>query len=109
MPRAVDGLTQLAFTPAALLGFETKLARQAVKLPGRGHCLESRQHERAVHADETYWSRDGKRGPLFLASRHRPVCALPLQPVACRQNLARILGEDFTGVLVTDCYSAYDA
>jgi hypothetical protein len=107
VPRAVEGLTQLAFTPAALLGFETKLARQAKPLV-EDIASKVGSTNGAVHADETYWSSDGKRAYFWLHATG-PYVHFRFSLSRAGRISRRILGEDFTGVLVTDCYSAYDA
>jgi hypothetical protein len=58
VPRAVEGLTRLAFTPAALLGFETKLAQRAKPLV-EDIASKVGSTDDAVNADETYWSNNG--------------------------------------------------
>ena len=60
IPRVIDELFKVTFTPAALLGFEEKMAEKSepvvddiAKKLGRS--------DGAVHADETYWRpRDDK-------------------------------------------------
>jgi hypothetical protein len=107
VPRAVEGLTRLAFTPAALLGFETKLAQRAKPLV-EDIASKVGSTDDAVNADETYWSNNGKRAYFWLHATG-PYVHFRFSLSRAGRISRRILGEDFTGVLVTDCYSGYDA
>jgi transposase len=62
----------------------------------------------AVHADETYWTLNGERAYYWL---HATTEYIHFQFDSSRAGeVSRaVLGENFTGTLVTDCYSAYHA
>jgi len=107
VPRAVEGLTQLAFTPAALLGFETKLARRAKSLVD-DIASKIASTDEAVNADETYWSLGVKRAYYWIHAAG-PYIHFRFSVSRAGRISRDILGDDFTGVLVTDCYSGYDA
>jgi transposase len=107
VPRAVEGLTGLKFTAAAVLGFETKLAQRAKPL-AEDIASKIASTEGAVNADETYWSCDGKRAYFWLHATG-PYVHFRFSLSRAGRISRRILGADFTGVLVTDCYSGYDA
>lgn len=107
VPRAVEGLTQLAFTPAALLGFETKLARQAKPLV-EDIASKISSTDEATHADETYWSLGGQRAYYWIHATG-PYVHFRFSISRAGKISRQVLGDDFSGVLVTDCYSGYDA
>jgi transposase len=107
VPRAVEGLTELAFTPAALLGFETKLARRAKPLVD-DIASKIGSTDGAVNADETYWSLGGKRAYYWIHAAGRYV-HFRFSVSRAGKISRQVLGNDFSGVLVTDCYSGYDA
>ena len=107
VPRAVEGLTQLAFTPAALLGFETKLARRAKSLVD-DIASKISSTDGAVNADETYWSLGGKRAYYWIHAAGRYI-HFRFSMSRAGKISRQVLGDDFSGVLVTDCYSGYDA
>lgn len=107
VPRAVEGLTKLSFSSAALLGFEAKLAARA-KPVVQDIAAKIASTDKAVHADETYWSLNGRRAYFWIHATQSHVhfrFSLSRAGKVSRQ----VLGDDFTGVLVTDCYSGYDA
>ncbi|MCP4507690.1 MAG: transposase [Fuerstiella sp.] len=67
IPRIVEEMYGITFTPAALIGFETMLAEKAEPV------IDDIQKKLAssfgaVHADETYWTTDGARS-YFIAIR----------------------------------------
>jgi transposase len=107
VPRAIEGLTRLRFTAAALLGFETKLAQQAkplvMDIAGKVSSTDG-----AANADETHWSLNGKRSYFWLHAAG-PYVHFRFSRSRAGRISRRILGKDFTGVLVSDCYSGYDA
>lgn len=107
VPRAVEGLTKLSFTSAALLGFERKLAARAKPLV-QDIAAKIASTDGAVHADETYWSLDGRRAYFWLHATERHA-HFRFSLSRAGQVSRQLLGDDFTGVLVTDCYSGYDA
>jgi transposase len=107
VPRAVEGLTELAFTAAALLGFEIKLARRA-KLLVDDIAAKIASTDDAVNADETYWSLGGQRAYYWIHATG-PYVHFRFSISRAGKVSRQVLGDDFSGVLVTDCYSGYDA
>ena len=105
--RAMEGLTRLRFTPAALLGFEAKLAARAKPLV-QDIVAKISSTDDATHADETYWSRDGQRAFFWLHATHKFV-HFRFSHSRAGKISRQVLGDSFTGILVTDCYSGYDA
>jgi transposase len=107
VPRAIADLFQFRFTPAALIGFEKLLAAHAVPVADdiRKKIAAS---DGAVHADETYWTLDGERAYYWLHATEQYV-HFQFDTTRAGEVSRELLGVDFAGTLVTDCYSAYDA
>jgi transposase len=105
--RAVEGLTRFKFTATSLLGFERQLADRAKPL-AKDIAAKIASTDGAVNADETYGSLDGKRSFIWLHAAG-PFVHFRFSESRAGSVSRRILGKDFSGVLVTDCYSGYDA
>jgi cell division septum initiation protein DivIVA len=107
VPRAIADLFEFHFTPAALIGFEKLLAAHAEPVSDdiRKKVAAS---DGPVHADETYWVLDGERAYYWV---HATDQYIHFQFDTSRAgDVSRdLLGVEFAGTLVTDCYSAYDA
>lgn len=107
IPQVIQELYGVTFTPAALLGFEKMLAEKSLPIVEdiRKKLASS---DGAVHADETYWTTDGERSYFWV---HGDTKFIHFQYDTTRagQVSRDILGNDFTGTLVTDCYSGYFA
>jgi len=102
---AVAGLDLIRCTPAAVLGFEKHAAGNASLLAG--DVAKKLRACEVVHADETYWTINARRafawfhGNKHLA--HYSICGTRSGKIS-----RRILGKDYDGALVTDCYAGYD-
>jgi transposase len=107
VPRAIGELFDFRFTPAALIGFEKLLATFAEPVVEdiRKKIAAS---DGAVHADETYWTLDAERAYYWLHSTEKYV-HFQFDMSRAGEVSREVLGADFAGTLVTDCYSAYDA
>ena len=105
--RAIEDLLGLNFTPAALIGFEKLLAQQTQPLVAD---IEKKiaSTEGPVHADETYWTLEGDRAYYWVHTTTDYV-HFEFETTRSGQVSRNILGEDFAGTLVTDCYSGYEA
>lgn len=107
VPQVIEELYGVKFAPAALLGFETLLAQKALPIVEdiRKKLASS---DGAVHADETYWTTNGKRSYFWV---HGDTKFIHFQYDTTRAGKVSrdILGNDFAGTLVTDCYSGYFA
>ena len=60
IPQAIEELFGITFTPAALIGFETRLAEKAKPVVD-DIAKKLGSSDEAVHADETYWTLNGER------------------------------------------------
>lgn len=107
VPRAIEDLFGFHFTPAALLGFEKLLADLAEPVVEdiRKKIASS---DEAVHADETYWTCDAQRSYYWIHGTQKQI-HFQFDTTRAGEVSREVLGEDFGGTLVTDCYSAYDA
>ncbi len=61
-----------------------------------------------MHADETYSVLDGERAYYWLHATQQYI-HFQFDTTRAGEVSRELLGEDFAGTLVTDCYSAYDA
>ena len=107
VPRAIEDLFGFRFTPAALIGFEKLLAANAEPVADdiRKKVAAS---DGAVHADETYWTLDGERAYYWVHATEQYI-HFQFDTTRAGEVSRDVLGVDFAGTLVTDCYSAYDA
>jgi hypothetical protein len=107
IPRAIEDMFGFHFTPATLLNFEKMMAEEAEPVVEdiRKKVASS---ERAVHADETYWTLDGLRSYYWIHATDKYI-HFQFDTTRAGEVSRDLLGEDFAGTLVTDCYSAYDA
>ncbi len=102
---AIEGLDSLSFTPAALLGFEKRAATVAIPL-----AYDVAKKLRACevnHADETHYTIDGQHAHVWFHGNehlaHFYICGTRSGKIS-----RKILGLDYAGGLVTDCYAGYD-
>jgi transposase len=107
VPRAIEDLFEFRFTPAALIGFEKLLSAAAEPVVDdiRKKVAAS---DGAVHADETYWVLDGERAYYWVHATDQYI-HFQFDTSRAGEVSRELLGVDFAGTLVTDCYSAYDA
>jgi transposase len=61
-----------------------------------------------VHADETGWKVGGHSAWLWVFTNDA-VTVYAIDPTRAHEVAERILGQDFQGVLICDCFLAYDA
>ena len=72
IPQAIQEMFGIAFTPAALIGFETLLADKAVPIVD-DVAKKLGSSDGPVHADETYWTLNGKRAYFWVHGDERCV------------------------------------
>lgn len=107
VPRALEELFGITFTPAALIGFETMLAEKAEPVV-EDIAKKLSSSDGPVHADETFWTLDGARAYYWVHGDEKFI-HFQFDTSRAGEVSRNILGEDFTGTLVTDCYSGYFA
>jgi hypothetical protein len=107
VPRTLRELFDFSFTPAALIGFE-KLVAQPSEAVADDISQKIASSEGAVHADETYWTLDGRRSYYWVHVAQKFV-HFQFDTSRAGQISRDVLGQHFAGTLVTDCYSGYHA
>jgi cell division septum initiation protein DivIVA len=107
VPRTLRELFDFPFTPAALIGFEKLLAEHAEPLAD-DIAQKIASSEGPVHADETYWSLDGTQAYYWVHATE-PFIHFQFDTSRAGEVSRELLGEDFQGTLVTDCYAGYEA
>jgi hypothetical protein len=104
--RAVSaGLLGFSFAPASVLGFERQVAERVEALAD--DIASKLQFSIVVHADETRWSIDGDGAHVWFHG-NEDLAHYHIDPSRAGEVSRQILGEKFDGVLVTDCYAAYE-
>jgi transposase len=107
IPQALQELLGVTFTPASLIGFEKLLASLAKPVVD-DIAKKLASSDGAVHADETYSILDGKRAYFWVHGTTRYI-HFTFGTTRSGSVSRNVLGDDFTGTLVTDCYSGYIA
>lgn len=107
VPQALEGMFAFSFVPASLIAFEKVLAELAEPLSD-DIAKKIGASEGAVHADETYWTLNGQRAYYWLHATTQYV-HFEFNMSRAGEVSRKVLGDDFTGTLVTDCYSGYHA
>lgn len=107
VPQAIEELFGISFSPAALLGFERVLAENAEPVV-EDIAKKLASSDGPVHADETYWTLNGERSYYWVHGNEKFI-HFQFDISRAGQVSRNILGDDFTGTLVTDCYSGYFA
>jgi hypothetical protein len=107
VPRALEELLGITFTPATLLDFEKVLAEHAEPLVD-DIAKKISSSDGAVHADETYWTLDGERAYYWVHATTDYV-HFQFDTSRCGQVSRDVLSEHFFGTLITDCYAGYEA
>jgi transposase len=107
IPRVIEEMFGITFTPAALIGFE-KLVAELAQPVVDDIAKKLASSDGAVHADETYSMLDGRRAYFWVHGTTRYV-HFEFGTTRSGQVSRDVLGDHFTGTLVTDCYSGYIA
>jgi hypothetical protein len=107
IPRIIEEMYGVTFTPAALIGFEKILAANAEPIVD-DIAKKLASSDGPVHADETYWTTDGARSYFWVHGNEKYI-HFQYDTSRAGQVSRDILGDDFTGTLVTDCYCGYAA
>jgi transposase len=98
-------LTGLVVCSAALVRSGHRLRRLA--RPSYDRLVEAARHSAVQHVDETGWKIGGRSAWLWVfADAH--VTLYRIRPSRAHDVVVEVLGEDFGGVLVSDCFLAYD-
>jgi transposase len=99
-------LCGLSITPG---GLSQSLARVAGKVQAEyGQLIEQVRESDAVFADETSWWVGGPGWWLWVFTTPRGVTFYRVDESRGSQVVKAVLGDDFPGILVSDCLSSYD-
>ncbi len=107
VPQALEEMFGFSFVPASLIAFEKVLAKLAEPI-SEDIAKKIGSSDGAVHGDETYSSVDGQRAYYWLHATTQYV-HFEFSMSRAGQVSRNVLGDNFTGTLVTDCYSGYHA
>jgi transposase len=98
-------LTGVVVTSAALVRSGHRLRRLAQASYDR--LVEAARHREVQHVDETGWKIGGRSAWLWVfADEHATLYRI--RPSRAHDVVVEVLGEEFGGVLVSDCFLAYD-
>jgi transposase len=107
VPQALEEMFGFSFVPASLIAFEKVLAKLAGPI-SEDIAKKISASDGATHADETYWTLDGQRAYYWLHATTYYV-HFEFNRSRAGEVSRNVLGDNFTGTLVTDCYSGYFA
>ena len=98
-------LTGLVVASAALVRSGHRLRRLA--RPSYDRLVEAARHSAVQHVDETGWKIGGRSAWLWVfADEHATLYRI--RRSRGHEVVVEVLGEDYQGVLVSDCFLAYD-
>lgn len=98
-------LTGVVVASAALVRSSHRLRRLAQ--PSYDRLVEAARHSAVQHVDETGWKIGGRSAWLWVfADEHATLYRI--RPSRAHDVVVEVLGEGFGGVLVSDCFLAYD-
>ena len=95
---------QLRLSLGAIVGAVHQVARKSQ--PGLARIVDRIRASPVVHADETGWRQDGANGYVWTFST--PTDRYFLRRGRNKEVVDEVLGESFSGVLVSDFYAAYN-
>jgi hypothetical protein len=108
--RKIAELFETAFglevSPGGLCQAEARLAQQAEPL--YRELVEAIRRCAVVHVDETGW-RIGVLSAWLWVFTSRQITVYTIEESRAHEVVVEILGKKFAGVLVSDCFTAYDA
>src|SRR5437762_353904 len=74
--------------------------------PSYDRLVEAARHSKVQHVDETGWKIGGRSAWLWVfADEHATLYRI--RPSRAHDVVVEVLGEEFGGVLVSDCFLAY--
>jgi transposase len=98
-------LTGLTVASAALVRSGHRLRRLAQ--PSYDQLIEAARRSEVQHVDETGWKIGGRSAWLWVFADERATL-YRIRPSRAHDMVVEVLGEDFGGVLASDCFLAYD-
>jgi hypothetical protein len=103
---AIAGLSPLRFVPATLLRFGKEAAKRAKPLAD--DVVTKLRSCDSNHADETHYTVDGHPVTVWFHG-NEDLAHFQIMRTRSGRVSRMILGDDYKGGLVTDCYAGYDA
>jgi transposase len=98
-------LTGLVIASASLVRSGHRLRRLA--RPSYDRLVEAARHSAVQHVDETGWKIGGRSAWLWVfADAHATLYRI--RPSRGHEVVVEVLGDDYPGILVSDCFLAYD-
>ena len=107
IPQVMQEMFGITLSPAALIGFEKQLCELAQPVVD-DIAKKIASSDGAVHADETYSVLDGRRSYFWVHGTTRYI-HFTFGTTRSGKVSRDVLGDLFSGTLVTDCYSGYIA
>ena len=107
IPQVMQEMFGITLSPAALIGFEKQLCELAQPVVD-DIAKKIASSDGAVHADETYFVLDGRRAYFWVHGTTRYI-HFTFGTTRSGKVSRDVLGDLFSGTLVTDCYSGYIA
>jgi transposase len=98
-------LSGVVVTSAALVRSGHRLRRLAQ--PSYDRLVEAARSAEVQHVDETGWKIGGRSAWLWVFA-DEDITLYRIRPSRAHDVVVEMLGEDFAGVLVSDCFLAYD-
>jgi transposase len=99
-------LAGLVVTSAALVRSSHRLRRLAQ--PSSDRLVDAARQSEVQHVDETGWRIGGRSAWLWVFADAQATLSR-IRPSRGHEVVVEVLGEDYAGVLVSDCFLAYDA
>ena len=109
VPQVLQHLTGLSVTQSAVT--QAALRAGTERGPVQQVYQQIRQqipHEPVVHTDDTGWRENGARRHLMVFETPRRVC-YQIRPQHRNEEVREVIGDEFTGTLVTDRGSSYNS
>jgi len=103
--RILSTATELTIHRSTLARASQRLARKCA--PTYSRLIVRLRHGRVAHVDETGWKIGGRSAWLWVFTNHE-ISVYVIDPSRAHAVVETILGADYAGVLVSDCFLAYD-
>jgi len=98
-------LTGVVVASAALVRSGHRLRKLAQ--PSYDHLVEAANKSAVQHVDETGWKIGGRSAWIWVFADEN-ITLYRIRPSRAHEVVVEVLGEEFGGVLVSDCFLAYD-
>jgi len=96
----------MPLVPASAMAFDRQAAKKGMSL--YEELRVKLQASPVVHADETGWREDGQNHFVWYGG-HQKLAFFQITPDRSSASAVQLLGEEFSGTLISDAYAAYNA